>query len=117
MSKYDDATPEQIKKLKDYFKINAGLTATYGVMILIAYIGIFMGVALIMIPNLNMQVAGFYILTISFAILMLILYFTLLNRKRMYLIFGVERDSEILEEIFDIKPSDVKKLRRGWIKK
>jgi len=108
MSKYDEATSKQIQKLKDYFDINRGLNETYGIMILISYIGIFMGVALVMIPSINMQVAGFYILTLSFAILILTLYFTLINRKRMYLIFGVEKDSEIIEETFDIKPDEVK---------
>ena len=117
MSKYDKATPAQIKKLKDYFEINRGLTEFYGVLLLISYIGIFMGVALIMIPNINMQFAGAYILMMSFAILMMILYYALINRKRMYLIFGVEKDSQIIEETFGIKPEEVKNLKRGWIKK
>ena len=112
MKTWDDLTKAEKEKLDMYIKIKTAWQSTYTVATIVCFLGMFIGLPLMFTAFLPLIFAGLFILGISVIILFFILIMQTQDRKRLYLMFGVDG---VMKETFDISMEDLRKTKRMYI--
>ena len=78
MRTYSELSPKEKDKFKTYQIIKEAWSLQQVIVLVIVYVGIFIGVPLLMIPSYALNVAGALVLTLSAALLVAVIYVIIL---------------------------------------
>ena len=113
MKTFEELTPMEKDKLMTYWTIKGSLWMRFTILIALSYVGLFIGIPFIMLPHILAFFIGFLIMLMSAAILIIVIVNINTSLKYLQLAFDTE---DSFEDIFDIKKSDIRNMRRRWIK-
>ena len=114
MRTYSELSTKEKDKFKTYQIIKEAWSLQQIIVLVIVYVGIFIGVPLLMIPSYALNVAGALVLTLSAALLVAVIYVMRRDKKYLYLAFDIERP---FVDVFEIKEEDMKNLKLGFRRK
>lgn len=114
MKIYEELSKEDKQKLRDYWMIKGNLQLRLSALVIVIYMGIFIGFPLCLTLYPSLFVAGTYILITSAVLCLVVVLRVQQDTKYLQLAFGMENS---MEELFKIKKSDIRDMRRVWKKK
>jgi len=113
MKSWEDLTKAEKEKLDMYIKISTLWQPVYIVITISCLIGIMIGYALIFSLYEPFMIAGFVILLMVGFLGLVMAILMMQDKKRLYLIFGIE---SLTKDIFDISMEDLRKVKRVFRK-
>ena len=113
MKTFDQLTNAEKEKLLAYWTIKGNLWIRYIIIIAVIYVGIFIGIPLVVMPFFPLFVIGIYLCIVAALLAMVVLFEMFQSLKYLQLAFDTENS---FEDIFDIKKSDIRNMKRRWIK-
>ena len=114
MKTYDNLTKKEKEKIRIFWQIKGNLRLRATIMILAGYIGIFLGFPLMLSRSTYALFAG-TVLVLMGLIVSTITYQQIgRDDKYLKLAFGID---DAMEDIFEIKKTDIKGMKKVWIKK
>lgn len=111
MKTYDDLSKEEKEKMKMYLQYIDPVKTRTIMLLIISYIGIFIGFPLLVLPYIPIMLMGGVIVTIAAAITILCIFEIEKSKKKAKLIFNI---TDTVQDIFEISDSDLKKVIRTW---
>jgi len=112
MKKWEDLTKPEKEKLDMYIKISNLWQPFYTVVTLAMFFGMFIAFPLIFTFYIPFIFAGMIIFVFVGVLALLLGLFLIQDKKRLYLMFGIE---SISKDVFDISNKDLRKLKRIYI--
>jgi len=113
MKTWDEISKADKEKIKMFYTMTLANKMLYTTMILIMYVGAFLGITLIFLPSIYTFSAGMVILFIVLFVAFWIIRTLNIHEKKLKLVFDV---NNIMEDIFEIADSDIKKVKKKWVK-
>ena len=110
MKVYEDLTKAQKEKLNTYLMMRNNSSSLFLTFILGGFMFYAIGLPLLMS---TMWIAGFAMIFISMMLFLAIIIRQTTTNKYIYLAFNME---DSMEDMFEIKKTDIMNLKRRWIK-
>jgi len=114
MKTYEELTKKEKEKVKTYWQIKGNLRIRANILIAIGYVGMFLGFPLVLSRSSYALYAGSVLTFIGLAILLTATHQIAKDDKYLKLAFGID---DAIEDIFEIKKSDVKEMKKVWTKR
>jgi len=113
MKTWKDITKDQKDMLHMYYNMSLSYKIYCVTFLSVGYIAFIVGIPLIFVPHLGIRSAGLILFVLSMFLSFVVLYRIQIKEKELKLIFGID---DIMEDIFEISQSDMRKVKKKWVK-
>jgi len=113
MKKWEDLTKGEKEKLDMYIKLNALWQPIYLIIILGCIVGMIVAIPLILTLYEPMVIAGLVIIALVAYFFFVMFLMIEQDKKKMYLMFGIDK---ISEDIFDISKEELRNVKKVYRK-